>query len=629
MPGTSATYFTGRSSPSSTNRACDSDTDSNCWRPCGADDFATAEKLDFLVKTVLPRVEAHFALALRSRGLRDSERLRTSVETCGSFPVPGGYASPGLADADVVLMLTVTPTVGSTIAFAAACAFDAAGGRPVLGYINWGPNSVTLQCAAGDKLCTAKTNVDGQVAVGVHEASHALGISSSLFPNFVDFDTGAPYPGGGPTVQRTLRSPEGLEHAVTLMVTPTVVAAARIHFACDTLEGLELENQGAAGTAGSHWERRLLWNEYMTGSSSRVSVFSNLTLALFHDSGWYRANFTHAELLPWGYRGGCAFASRRCSSWTPELGLPNYFCNDSKAISCTHDHTAIGGCQITQAAASSVDPWYRYVVAEDAPGSVGIGIDTLADYCPLYYPFTNGLCTDSANFDEDQHKPTAEQFAADARCFPSTVRDSTLSAGPGSSAAPSCYRHACEGVGRLRIKIGAVWYPCPEGGGVITGFSGHHGQVVCPDPLNLCPPGTRRILWPDVLEVSPGTIVSTGKTKLTVFGKFFSLFGTNVLIDGKICEELDVESPAVLTCLTPAVEVPASLNSSAAATAAEGSSEPVTEFSAGLLLIDARGRSVFKDDILTVKISAAPARLGAGIAAPVFFALFAIVWTLV
>jgi len=30
------------------------------------------------------------------------------------------------------------------------------------------------------------------------------------------------------------------------------------HYNCPTLEGVEVENQGGAGTAMSHWEQRIL-----------------------------------------------------------------------------------------------------------------------------------------------------------------------------------------------------------------------------------------------------------------------------------------------------------------------------------------------------------------------------------
>lgn len=46
-------------------------------------------------------------------------------------------------------------------------------------------------------------------------------------------------------------------HPVHMMVTPRVVDEARRHFACDQLEGAELENQGGDGTALTHWEKRV------------------------------------------------------------------------------------------------------------------------------------------------------------------------------------------------------------------------------------------------------------------------------------------------------------------------------------------------------------------------------------
>ena len=34
--------------------------------------------------------------------------------------------------------------------------------------------------------------------------------------------------------------------------------AARMHFGCNVLARVELENQGGAGTAMDHWEKRIL-----------------------------------------------------------------------------------------------------------------------------------------------------------------------------------------------------------------------------------------------------------------------------------------------------------------------------------------------------------------------------------
>jgi hypothetical protein len=44
----------------------------------------------------------------------------------------------------------------------------------------------------------------------------------------------------------------------------------------------------------------MLWNEIMTGSSMADGAFSEFTLSLFEDSGWYKVNYALAEPLYWG-----------------------------------------------------------------------------------------------------------------------------------------------------------------------------------------------------------------------------------------------------------------------------------------------------------------------------------------
>jgi len=56
---------------------------------------------------------------------------------------------------------------------------------------------------------------------------------------------------------------------VDMMVTPRVIAEVRAHFNCNKLEGAELEDQGGEGTALTHWEKRILENEAMTGTRNR------------------------------------------------------------------------------------------------------------------------------------------------------------------------------------------------------------------------------------------------------------------------------------------------------------------------------------------------------------------------
>ena len=50
------------------------------------------------------------------------------------------------------------------------------------------------------------------------------------------------------------------------MVTPNVQKEARRHFACQDLEGAELENQTGEGTFLIHREKQLFENEAMAGT---------------------------------------------------------------------------------------------------------------------------------------------------------------------------------------------------------------------------------------------------------------------------------------------------------------------------------------------------------------------------
>lgn len=53
----------------------------------------------------------------------------------------------------------------------------------------------------------------------------------------------------------------------------------------------------------------------MTGSHTQNRVFSRLTLALMEDTGWYHANYSHAQGLDWGRGLGCDFVMKSCKFW--------------------------------------------------------------------------------------------------------------------------------------------------------------------------------------------------------------------------------------------------------------------------------------------------------------------------
>lgn len=106
-----------------------------------------------------------------------------------------------------------------------------------------------------------------------------------------------------------------IERTIDMMVTPKVIEEVRLHFNCSKLEGAELEDQGGEGTALTHWEKRILENEAMTGTHTQSPIFSRITLALMEDSGWYKPNYSMAQPLSWGRNLGCSFVMKSCKDW--------------------------------------------------------------------------------------------------------------------------------------------------------------------------------------------------------------------------------------------------------------------------------------------------------------------------
>jgi leishmanolysin len=52
----------------------------------------------------------------------------------------------------------------------------------------------------------------------------------------------------------------------------------------------------------------------MSFSPSLVKPISKLTLALLEDSGWYKPEYSKADVLTWGLGAGCSMSSGDCNS---------------------------------------------------------------------------------------------------------------------------------------------------------------------------------------------------------------------------------------------------------------------------------------------------------------------------
>lgn len=100
-----------------------------------------------------------------------------------------------------------------------------------------------------------------------------------------------------------------------ILTTAAVKNETRRHFNCPNALGMQLENNGPDGSSlGSHWEKSILQNDFMTASLSDFDrMYTRFTLAFLKDSNWYDyVNLSMSENTPWGEFKGCDFLNNTC-----------------------------------------------------------------------------------------------------------------------------------------------------------------------------------------------------------------------------------------------------------------------------------------------------------------------------
>eukprot|EP00656_Telonema_subtile_P051828 TRINITY_DN7072_c0_g3_i5.p1 TRINITY_DN7072_c0_g3~~TRINITY_DN7072_c0_g3_i5.p1 ORF type:complete len:1087 (+),score=149.88 TRINITY_DN7072_c0_g3_i5:225-3485(+) len=431
-----------------------------------------------------------------------------------SYPAAGA----GVSATDFLLYVT-SQAVGScsanVLAFASSCSTDQYD-RPVVGYANFCPQAIP---ADADLPVKGTTAYDTVLATALHEIVHAMGFAVTKYAFFRDHanggapstardsDSGLPTGGSGSVFSTSVYMPStdvlfsATERGGTVwkLKTPTVLAKARAHFGCATLDGVEVENQGGPGTEASHWEKRLFNNEFMTGikGSGMHQVYSDVTFALLQDSGWYYANWSSPliESGKWLANVGCDAVSQKCltPATNPSVvaGTETFFCTTSDSSACTYDGLARGFCGLSTDL-SPLDASYQYYTASNTTG----GSFTVADHCPFVRAYNDGDCLSGGQVNAE------ELIGSTSQCFTSTLRI--------GSAYAACYQTGCAD-GKVTITIGTSPSPvsvsCTVAGEALA-VPGLTGVVYCPADVSYCPTPSPT-LSPSGPSASPTTVAPT------------------------------------------------------------------------------------------------------------------------
>ncbi|GIM12873.1 hypothetical protein Vretimale_16106 [Volvox reticuliferus] len=245
---------------------------------------------------------------------------------------------------------------------------------------------------------------------------------------------------------------------VQMLVSPNVRNAARAQFKCPDLAGAQLEEEGSAGSAGSHWEYTHYQGEVMVASTTFATdgtppVLSNLTLSYLDDTGWYATNRSAAGLLSWGAGAGCQLPSSPCSTYMSAVPGQRLFCDASAVQSnsiptflCSNNYKATGVCRALNftggcglvLSRNAKETCLTADAPNDQPAVFGWGLGTPSGRCfPVVYRFQAYV-----GYSRYTYPGTGLDGSSDAACF-----DTTCSA-DGS---------------KVFVKLLSQQFECPEG----------------------------------------------------------------------------------------------------------------------------------------------------------------------
>ncbi|ORC86995.1 surface protease GP63, partial [Trypanosoma theileri] len=358
---------------------------------------------------------------------------------CKYFTVPDEHRSEGVENADFVLYVAA----GTRDPFGVTCAVENSTGRPIVGAMNYVP-----QLQDGIRFDVRRV---------AREIAHALGFS------FVEMEK------KGIVTEVELRG----EKRKVVSSTKTVEKAQK-HYNCSNLKGMELEVY-SYGTQ-YHWARRIAKDELMALSYfNNGGYYTALTMALFEDLQYYKANWGMEEQMSWGNQSGCDFLQERCMEKNNKVRYPEYFCNET-IFRCTSDRIAYSSCHV---------PSSMYLENKDicrvTENYGSVDVDNKTVYLPL------ALCTDNKT---DTVKLPGSIMGPDSWCLDAelTVKGDAASAILNQNGV--CARVLCDYEKRtvkVQYKGSNTFTECSEGSSIdVKSSVFESGKIKCPKYDEVC-----------------------------------------------------------------------------------------------------------------------------------------------
>lgn len=395
---------------------------------CNVSDMLTVKKQNYitaLVQQAVDEIKAVLQVPNYLGGLKPSPAAGTK---CGAFPglrLPDAHATPLTGGEHFMLYLSAGPdspklklqrnrtsVSGAAhpppLARGAACGYTFGEERPITGHLHFTPAAITAEDPEVEYSDTKKAKDKMYV---VHQIFHILGFSEPFFrqgrsTSGLYLGTRSTYTAGSlASGYDSWTGGESRRH----MNTVNVQAKARAFFSCSTLAGAESHE----AQQDSHWAKRVFADDVMAEPlpwDAGAPIISDVTLAFFHDTGFFNPVYGTRNHSLYGWQRGCDFPTKDCrnrmsvganqnADWTEH-------CWDRRHAQCSADLRSGGPCNLidyNQQVPSAALQYFE----RDAGSIVDMrktGGTVLGDFCGM--PAQDGFFPEDDNKALDASKTT-------------------------------------------------------------------------------------------------------------------------------------------------------------------------------------------------------------------------------
>ena len=272
------------------------------------------------------------------------------------------------------------------------------------------------------------------------------------------------------------------------IISPKVIAFAKRHFNCQYIDGMKLDFSTHTIVTNYnnllyHWDQRYMLGDIMTIENYEEQTISEITLALFEDSNWYKVNYYTGGLFRYGKGETCIFIKYKCVN---TLFIYSAFCPEDKEGEqrCTAGRLQKGICRF-YSYTSPLTEYYQYY-----PTNLTKGGKPTNYFCPVAEKqktskyinnFAPGSCLNGIISSELGEKASSNSFCTVSNIAPIYAPVYSY------QARAACYSMHCSET-TLTIQIEKLFFVCPTYGGVIGGYNkyGYIGDMECPDYNVIC-----------------------------------------------------------------------------------------------------------------------------------------------